>query len=59
MQLSFYKEHKRTREHFVLLKRTQKNVRTLRSFEKNGCPTLAIGHYIDMAVVGQVSTYVQ
>ena len=29
-------------EHFFLLKRMQKNARTLRSFEKNGFPTLAI-----------------
>ena len=28
------------REHFVLLKRTQKKARMLRSFERNGCPTL-------------------
>ena len=40
-QRSFYKERKRTQERFVLLKRTQKNARKLRSFEKNGCPTLA------------------
>ena len=39
-QRSFYKENKRRRERFVLLKRTQKNARTLSSFEKNGCPTL-------------------
>ena len=39
-QCSFYKERKRMQEHFVLLKRTQKNATTLRSFEKNGCPTL-------------------
>ena len=33
------------RERFILLKRTQKDARTLRSFEKNVCPTLdtAIG----------------
>ena len=37
-QRSFYKERKRRRERFVLLKRTQKNARTLSSFEKNGCP---------------------
>ena len=36
----FYKERKRMRELFVLLKRKQKKARTLRSFEKNGCPTL-------------------
>ena len=41
MQCSFYKKRKRTRERFVLLKRMQKNARTLRSFEKNGCPILA------------------
>ena len=40
MQLSFYKERKRTRERCIILKRTQKNARTLRSFEKNACPTL-------------------
>ena len=40
MQSSFYKECKRTWERFVLLKRMEKNARTLRSFEKNGCPTL-------------------
>ena len=28
------------RERIVLLKRTEKNVRTKHSFEKNGCPTL-------------------
>ena len=42
MFCSFYKERKRTRERFVLLKRTQENARTLRSFEKNGCPTLTV-----------------
>ena len=31
------------REQCVLLKRTQKNARTLRSFEKNVCPTLVTG----------------
>ena len=34
MQPSFYKERKRTREHCVLLKRTQ----------KNACPTLGLTH---------------
>ena len=32
---SFYKECKRTQERFVILKITQKNTRTLRSFELN------------------------
>ena len=41
MQHSFYKECKRMRERYVLLKRTQKNARMLHSFEKNRCPTLA------------------
>ena len=36
----FYKERKRMRERFVLLKRMQKNARTLRSFEKNVWPAL-------------------
>ena len=35
MQRSFYKERKKTRERFVLLKIMQKNARMLRSFEKN------------------------
>ena len=43
-QRSFYKECKRTRECCVLLKRMQKNARTLRFFEKNACPTLPIAH---------------
>ena len=33
---------KEPKEHRILLKRTEKNARTLRSFEKNGCPTLVI-----------------
>jgi hypothetical protein len=32
------------RERNVLLKRTEMNVRTKRSFEKNGCPTLCGAH---------------
>ena len=39
---SFIKNVKERRECFVLLKRTQKNARMLRSFEKNGCPTLLV-----------------
>ena len=41
VQRSFYKERKRMRERFFLLKRTLKNARTLHSFEKNVFPTLA------------------
>ena len=47
-QHSFYKERKRTQEHCILQKRTQKNTRTLRSFENNSCPTLIVSplaHY--------------
>ena len=40
MQCSFYKECKRRQKRCVLLKRMQKKARTLRSFEKNACPTL-------------------
>ena len=40
MFCSFYKEHKRTQECFILLKGTQKNTRKLRSFEKKVCLTL-------------------
>ena len=41
-----HKERKRTQDCFVLLKRMQKNARTLRSFEKNRCPTLIKYHIL-------------
>ena len=37
---SFIKNVKERKERHILLKRTQKITRTLRSFEKNVCPTL-------------------
>ena len=38
MPRSFIKNEKKCKELRILLKRTEKNTRTLRSFEKNGCP---------------------
>ena len=43
-QRSFIKNVKERKECSVLLKRTQKNARTLRSFEKHGCSTLSLWH---------------
>ena len=37
---SFIKDGKECKKHSVLYKRTEKNARKLRFFEKNGCPTL-------------------
>jgi hypothetical protein len=47
MKRSFVLNVNERRERIVLLKRTEKNVRTKRSFEKNGCPTLL---YIDFVI---------